>query len=116
MPVDHMIAFVGGAIIAMMLSMKSMGRAVRLQQDILAKGVPARGTVTSLWQPPLTGAFTRIYFEFWPSGGENPVRACHVDRRGGEWIASLPQIGTDVAIRYLPDDPARAVIVKLVAR
>jgi hypothetical protein len=117
MLVDHMIAFVGGGIIAMMLSMKSMGRAVRLQQDILAKGVLTRGTVTSLWQPPLTGAFTRIYFEFWPSGGENPVRACHVDRRGGgEWIASLPQIGTAVAIRYLPEDPARAVIVKLVAR
>ena len=117
MPVDHMIAFVGGAIIAMMLSTKSMSRAVRRQQDILAKGILARGTVTRLWQPPLTGAFTRIYFEFWPSDGEHPVQTCHVDRRSAnDWIASLPQIGADVAVRYLPDNPSQAVIVKLVSK
>jgi len=117
MPADHIIAFAGGAIIAMILGMKSMSRAVRRQQDILANGILARATVTRLWQPPLTGTFTRIYFEFWPDGGEHPVRTCHVDRRSaGEWIASLPQIGADVAVRYLPDDPAQAVIVKLVSK
>ena len=117
MPADYMIAFVGGAIITLILSMNSMSRAVRRQQDILARGALTRGTVTRLWQPPLTGAFTRIYFEFRPEGAELAVNGCHVDRRSSaDWIASLPQIGAEVAVRYLPDNPAQAVIVKLVSR
>ena len=117
MPMNYMIAFFGGAIIAMILSMKSTRRSQRLQQDILAQGILAQGTVVDLWQPPLTGASPRIYFEFCPSGAEYPIRTCHVDRRGcGEWIASLPQIGAEVAVRYLPNDPSQAVIVKLVSR
>lgn len=119
MPAEFMsmIAFFGGALIAMMSSGKLVGQAVRTQQDIAKRGVPARATVLRLWQPPLQGAFVRIYFEFQPDGAGQPIRTCHVDRRGtDEPSASLPQIGAQVAIRYLPDDPAHAVIVRLVSR
>jgi hypothetical protein len=116
MTVDYLIAFFGGAIITMMCSMKSMSRGVRLQQDVLERGLLAQGRVIRLWQPPLA-AFTRIYFEFQPGGAEHSIRTCHVDRRGaGEWAASLPRVGTSVAVRYLPEKPTRAVIVKLVSR
>jgi hypothetical protein len=117
MPIEHMIVFFGGALIAMILSMKSYGRGVRLQQDILARGILTQARVVHLWQPPLTGAFTRIYFEFAPGDAEPVIRTCHIDRRGsGDWNASLPHIGAEVAVRYLPGDPAQAVIVKLVSR
>ncbi len=117
MPMNYMIAFFGGAIIAMILSMKSTRRGQQLQQDILARGNLTQGTVIDLWQPPLTGACTRVYFKFCPSGARHPIQTCHIDRRGcSEWIASLPQIGAEVAVRYLPNNPTQAVIVKLVSR
>jgi hypothetical protein len=117
MPADYLIAFFGSAIIAMISSMKVASRGVRLQQDILAKGDLTQGRIIRMWQPPLLGSFTRIYFEFQPSEAAPPIRSCHVDRRaGGEWSASLPRVGSTVAVRYLPDDPSHAVIVKLVSR
>jgi len=116
MPADYMIAFFGGAIIAMIGSMKAVDRGVRLQQDILTRGILAQATVIRLWQPALS-AFARIYFEFRPGGAEQPIRTCHVDRRSAaELAASLPQIGANVAVRYLPENPSHAVIVKLVSR
>jgi hypothetical protein len=117
MQMNYLIAFLGGAIIALILSMKSTRRSMQRQRDILAHGILAQGRVVDLWQPPLAGASTRVYFEFYPSGAAYPIRTCHIDRRGhGEWLASLPQVGTEVAVRYLPSSPTRAVIVKLVAR
>ena len=117
MSAEYLIAFLGGSIIAMICSMQSVGRAVLRQQHILAKGALARGTVIRLWQPPLQGTFARIYFEFQPGGAERPIRTWHVDRRSCEdWAASLPSIGADVAVRYLPENPSQAVIVKLVSR
>jgi hypothetical protein len=116
MTVEHLIAFFGGGIITLILSMKSMSRNVRLQQEVLARGMLVQGRVVGSWQPPL-GAFTRIYFEFQPREAERSIRSCHVDRRGAdECVASLPHVGANVAVRYLPEKPSRAVIVKLVSR
>jgi hypothetical protein len=116
MTVDYLITFFGGAIITMILSMKLMSRSVRVQQEVLARGKLTQGRVIGSWQPPL-GAFTRIYFEFQPSEAGYSIRTCHVDRRSAEeWTPSLPRVGTDVAVRYLPEKPSRAVIVKLVSR
>lgn len=116
MVAQSLIVFLGGAIIALICSMQSVTRAVLRQQRILKQGILARGTVTRLWQPPLQGAFARIYFEFQPGGAHQPIRTCHVDRRAGDLAASLPRVGADVAVRYLPENPSQAVIVKLVSR
>jgi hypothetical protein len=117
MPVEYMIAFFGGTIIAMIGSMQVVDRATRFQQEILARGVLIQGTVLRLSRPRLLGIFPRIYFEFQPCAAEHPIRACHVDRRAvGEWAASLPLRGANVTVRYLPENPSHAVIVKLVSR
>lgn len=113
---EYMIVFCGGVIIAMLGSMKSVVRGMRRQQEILARGILAQGTVIRLWQPPLMGAFARIYVEFQPGEAARPIRTCHVDRRNASQLAALPSIGANVAIRYLPENPAHAVIVKLVSR
>jgi len=111
------IAFLSGAMVAAVLSCVSASRATRLQQDILKRGQAAHGRVLHIWRPKLYGAFTRIYFEFEPAGMDGPVRGCHIDRRiAGELRASLPAIGTTVAVRYLPDSPRQAVIARLVSR
>jgi hypothetical protein len=111
------IAFLSGALVAMIASCKSVSRGVQLQQEILKRGVLAQGKVVRLWRPPLFGAFTRIYFEFEPNGAEQAVRSCHVDRRSSaELAASLPAVGSSVGVRYLPENPAQAVIAKLVSR
>jgi hypothetical protein len=119
MPAEYMplIAFLAGALIVMISSARFVGQGIRMQQEIAKRGVAAQATVVKLWQPPVTGAFVRIYFEFQPDGAESPVRTCHVDRRSADELsASLPQVGAHVTVRYLPDNPAHAVIVKLVSR
>jgi hypothetical protein len=111
------IAFLSGALVAMIASCTSVSRAVQLQQEILKRGVLAQGRVVRLWRPPLFGAFTRIYFEFEPTGTQGAVQTCHVDRRSsGDLAASLPAVGSSVGVRYLPENPTRAVIAKLVSR
>jgi hypothetical protein len=111
------IAFLGGALAAMIASCQSVSRGVQLQQEILKRGVLAQGTVVRLWRPPVFGAFTRIYFEFAPDDSENTVRTCHVDRRTyGAVAASLPPVGSSVGVRYLAENPTQAVIAKLVSR
>jgi hypothetical protein len=111
------IAFLSGALVAMIASCKSVSRGVQLQQEILKRGLVAQGRIVRLWRPPLFGAFTRIYFEFEPEGATDMVVTCHVDRRSaGELSASLPAVGSAVSVRYLRENPTRAVIAKLVSR
>jgi hypothetical protein len=111
------IAFLSGAMAAAVISCLSASRASREQLEILKRGQAAHGRVLHIWRPKLYGAFTRIYFEFEPAGVDSPVRGCHVDRRvAGEPKASLPAIGSTVAVRYLPDRPRQAVIARLVSR
>jgi hypothetical protein len=111
------IAFLSGAMAAAVLSCMSASRAAKEQLDILKRGHATHGRVLHIWRPKLYGAFTRIYFEFEPAGVDGPVRGCHVDRRvAGEPKASLPAIGSTVAVRYLPDSPRQAVIARLVSR
>jgi hypothetical protein len=92
-------------------------RSARLQQEILQRGHAAYATILRVWRPPLAGSFHRIYFEFAAPGLAAPVQTCHIDRRSlGELTASLPPVGANVAIRYLPENPSQAVITKLVSR
>lgn len=119
MPAEYLsaVAFLSGALVAMIASCKSVSSGVLLQQQILKMGVLAQARVLRLWKPPVFGAFTRIYFEFQPEGAQAPVRCCHVDRRrDGELAASLPAIGATVSIRYVRENPTQAVIAKLVSR
>jgi len=110
-------AFISGAMVAAVLSSLTVSRAAREQQHILKRGQEAHGRVLHIWRPKLYGAFTRIYFEFEAHGLNGAVRGCHVDRRtAGELSASLPAVGTTVAVRYLPESPRRAVIARLVSR
>jgi hypothetical protein len=119
MPAEFMsaIAFLSGALVAMIASCKSVSQGVQLQQEILKRGLAAQGRILRMWRPPIFGAFTRIYFEFEARDAAAPVRTCHVDRRRyGELAASLPAVGTFVTVRYLPENPTNAVIARLVSR
>jgi len=110
-------SFVAGVLIAMIASQRATTRAAQLQHDIARRGQLAHGVVTRIWRPPLAGSFPRIYFEFRPEGSAQALRCCHVDRRSAWGMsASLPAEGTTVAVRYLPENPARAVIARLVSR
>ena len=110
------IAFLSGAMVTAILSSLSVSRAVKEQQEILKRGHVAHGRILHIWRPKLRGAFARIYFEFEPAGMDT-VRGCHIDRRPVEELrASLPAVGTTVAVRYLPDQPKQAVIARLVSR
>ena len=110
------LTFLLGFILAMRTSQRTTDKASQLQRDIAKRGQSASGTVVRVWQPPLMGSFARIYFEFEPEGMGRRVRCCHIDRRSGDAKASLPAPGASVIVYYLPDDPARAVIAKLVSR
>jgi hypothetical protein len=109
-------AFLAGALIAMIASVRHVAIGAQLQQEILKRGAVAQGRILRIWRPPLFGAFTRLYFEFQPLDAPQSVQTCHVDRRAGEWAASLPAVGSLVRVKYLPERPSHAVIAKLVSR
>ena len=119
MPAELMsaIAFLTGALVAMIASCQSVSKGSALQREILKRGKIAQGRVLRIWRPPVFGSFTRVYFEFQPCEHGSLVRACHVDRRPfGELRASLPAVGSAVSVRYMPENPTKAVIAKLVSR
>jgi hypothetical protein len=118
MPAELMsaVAFFAGAIVTMVASCQAVSHGIAEQREILKFGKLAQGRILRIWRPPIFGAFTRIYFEFCPEEEGRSVRACHVDRRYGEAVASLPAVGATVSVRYLPENPAKAVIAKLVSR
>ena len=109
-------AFLAGALVAMIASVRHVALGSQLQQEILKRGAAAQGRILRIWRPPVFGAFTRVYFEFQPQDEPDSVQTCHVDRRVGGWTASLPAVGSYVRIKYLPERPTRAVIAKLVSR
>ena len=110
------ITFLVGALVAMIASVRHVALGAQLQQEILKRGILAQGRILRIWRPPMFGAFTRVYFEFQPQNDPDSVQTCHVDRRIGEWTASLPAVGSFVRVKYLPERPTRAVIAKLVSR
>lgn len=119
MPVEFVsaFAFLAGALGAMVATCLSVSRGAQLQQDILKRGILAQGRVLRIWRPPLFGAFTRVYFEFRAEGAPVAIQSVHIDRRRlDEAAASLPPVGAQVGVRYLPETPTQAVIAKLVSR
>jgi hypothetical protein len=118
MPAEYVsaISFLVGALVAMIASSRSVTLGAQLQQEILKRGTLVQGRILRIWRPPVFGAFTRVYFEFHPHDAPESVQTCHVDRRLGESMASLPAVGTWVRVKYLPERPSRAVIAKLVSR
>ena len=119
MPAEIMsaIAFLTGALVAMVATCKSASNGAALQQEILKRGRIAEGRILRIWRPPVAGSFTRVYFEFQPAELEAPIQGCHIDRRSlAEPMASLPAVGANVSVRYIPENPTRAVIAKLVSR
>lgn len=110
-------AFIGGAVCSLFASQRVEAKGLEFQQEIVKRGVHAEGRVVKVWQPPLIGSFPRVYFEFEPAGLGRTVRVCHVHRSAHDgFVASLPAVGTRVAVRYLPEKPSHAVISKLVSR
>jgi hypothetical protein len=103
--------------ISLILSFRFVAAHSAQQQDIVRRGKAANGRVIEIGRPLPGGSFARIYFEYEPVLGVAPVRCCHVDRRlPGQVYASLPAVGTQVGVRYLPEKPTRAVIARLVSR
>jgi hypothetical protein len=110
------LTFLLGFILAMRTSQRVTDKASQLQRDIAKRGLTASGKIVRVWQPPLMGSFARVYFEFEPEGSGRIVRGCHIDRRIAGAKASLPAPGASVVVYYLPENPAQAVIGKLVSR
>lgn len=111
------IAFLTGALVAMVATVKSASKGADLQREILQRGKIAQGRILRVWRPPVAGSFTRVYFEFQPSEAEPVIQSCHIDRRSlAEPSASLPPVGAAVSVRYIPENPTQAVIAKLVSR
>ena len=68
MPAEYSsaLAFLAGALVAMIASVRSVTLGAQLQQEILKRGAIAQGRILRIWRPPVFGAFTRVYFEFQP--------------------------------------------------
>jgi hypothetical protein len=96
-------------LLVMVVSNLVLRHRLRLQEEIIERGTCIDGKVTAI----CGGATKRVYFEFSPPGSELPLQCCHIDRREARTLTSLPTPGTLVQIRYLPENPRRAVIARL---
>mgnify|MGYP001064795273 CR=1 FL=1 len=87
------------------------------KQRLIARvGVTCLGKIVGIQHPFMLDDCTRLYFDFIPSGMNEPVRACHIAPRDA--IGShrpLPTTGSTVTVRYLPERPRQAIIGTLVA-
>src|SRR5215831_16083075 len=114
---QHLVSFFGAAVIGFMLSSRFWEKAELQQQEIVKRGAHAQGRVVRVWQHPILKSLARVYLEYETHGIGSTIQCCHVDRRPPDGSrASLPSIGSSVAVRYLPENPSRAVIAKLVSR
>lgn len=103
--------------IVVWLAIKHAIAAQRLQQQrrIAYAGATCLGRVVAIQRPFMLDDCTRLYFDFVPSGSEEPVRACHVVRSTPDESARpLPTQGSTITVRYVPERPRSAVIGKLV--
>ena len=119
MPIEilSVAAFIGGAAVAAVSSSRADAKGMEHQRDVLKRGEQVQGRITKIWQPPVAGSFPRVYFEFQPTGSDQTIQGCHIDRRILAGLSvSLPAAGTSVAVCYLPENPAHAVIAKFVTR
>lgn len=119
MPHEYLSAlgFLTSMLFAMVGSCMVAQRGARRAQETLLRGQCVEGRILRVWRPPVMGSFARIYFEFEPPGHGRALRCCHIDRRPfGRQQASLPPVGASVRVAYLPENPRRAVIAKLVSR
>ena len=117
MEIMSVAAFIGGAVWSLLNVQRADATGVEAQRDILKRGVQAQARIVKVWRPFLIGSVPRVYFEFQPEGSSGTVRTCHIHRTAHDGVvASLPAVGTEVAIRYLPENPAHAVISKFVSR
>ena len=119
MPHEYISAlcFLTSMLVAMVGSCVVTQWAARRATETLVRGQCTEGRVLRVWHPPLMGSFARIYFEFEPAGLGRALRCCHIDRRPFDrQRSSLPAVGASVRVAYLPDNPRRAVIAKLVSR
>ena len=111
LPLLTMLAIVAATSIAH--AMRSLQ--TRRQFDIVERGDSCKGVVVGVQRPFLLDSCTRLYFEFAPPGASTPVRCCHIHRHAAhERALALPTTGSEVTVRYLPEQPAYAVIGQLV--
>jgi hypothetical protein len=82
------------------------------QRQIAKGGVACLGRVVAIQRPFMLNDCTRLYFDFVPMGTEELVRGCHITHRtqDGDSTLPLPAQGTLVRVRYLPEQPHRALI------
>jgi hypothetical protein len=119
MPHEYLstLSFLIAMLAAMTASCITASRGAQRAREILQRGHSAEGRILRVWRPPIAGSFARVYFEFEPPQLGRPIRCCHIDRRPPDrQLASLPCVGASVRVSYLPENPARAVISKLVSR
>jgi hypothetical protein len=82
------------------------------QRQIATGGVACLGRVVAIQRPFMLDDCTRLYFDFVPMGTEELVRGCHITHRAhhDDSTMPLPAQGTLVRVRYLPEEPHRALI------
>ena len=83
------IAFLAGALVAMLASTRFVTLGAQLQQEILKRGAVAQGRILRIWRPPVFGAFTRVYFEFQPHDG--PDSRCRRATSIAAWASPRPR-------------------------
>jgi hypothetical protein len=95
------------------MTQRRLSRAARVQQDILERGAEVRGCIVAINRPLFAGGTAEVYFTFDTAHGPE-LHSCAITP--GTLRESIPAIGTPITIRYLPEDPAQALIPQLVRR
>lgn len=102
----------------MIVSLSAQWRRARqsiLDRQLLERGVLTTGKVVAINRPIGLPYESHVYFTFEVPGRSPILRSCCVDMRAlrEQHALAIPNVGTQVPVRYLPHAPSHAVIAQL---
>lgn len=86
-----------------------------LRVELFQRGAVATGKVVAINRPIGLPHETHVYFTFEAPGMGSLLQSCCIDMRAlrEQHAVNIPNVGAQVAIRYLPEAPSHAVITQL---
>lgn len=117
MPIEIVaaVSFLMCTVIALIAAQWWRARQNSLELELMKRGAVATGKVVAINRPIGSPHETHVYFSFDPTGTRPVLRSCCVDMRAlrQQHAVEFPAVGTQVSVRYLPEDPEHAVIAQL---
>lgn len=87
-----------------------------MQLELFQRGVQTTGRVVAINRPIGLPYETHVYFTFDTPSRRSRLQSCCIDMRllREQHGVTIPNVGAEVVVRYLPEAPTHAVVAQLI--